>query len=270
MSGRDLDFPLIYCNGDSYSDQNYRPVLHDQTYAHHVGNALGAFVINNAISGSCNRRIIRSSCHDLLQQRQLNPTQQIIALIGFSFEIRDEIWIDDLEQDREPQESHFRTHQFSGELHWKKHLLDDRLIMMENQYAIEKKFLRKWSEGRAYFYSSYAERINFLLDVLMFRTLLEKHNIRYLMFQAPMAEKLENEYLLDFFKNQIQDNRIFDFENFSFCDWCCEHNYDPLDTEEPKSIGHYGPDAHKAFALEVLLPKLKETNQIMISNKDIP
>jgi hypothetical protein len=262
MSGKDLDFPLIYCNGDSYSDPNYHPVLQNQTYAHHVGKALGAFVINNAISGSCNRRIIRSACHDLLKQRNLNPTQQIIALIGFSFEIRDEIWIDDLEQDREPQESHFRTHQFSEEVHWKKHLLDDRLIMKENQHAVNKKFLRRWSEGRAFFYSSYAERINFLLDVLMFQAVLEKHNIKYLMFQGPMAEKLEHEYLLDFFKNQIQDPRIFDFEGFSFCDWCHEHNYESLDLKAPIGSGHYGPDAHQAFALEVLLPKLKKTKQI--------
>lgn len=264
---QNLDFPLIYCNGDSYSDANYHPSLQDKTYAHCIGKALDAFVINNAISGSCNRRIIRSACHDLLQQRELNPTQPIIALIQFSFEIRDEIWIDDLDQDREPQESHFRTHQFSGELHWKDHLHDDRLIVTKNQYIINKKFLRRWSEGRAYFYSSYAERINFLLDVLMFQTLLEKHNIGYVMFQGPRAESLENEYLLDFFKNRICHDRIFDFEHFSFCDWCHEHNYEPLGSKEPRNIGHYGPDAHQAFAAKVLLPKLKETNQISTTSR---
>lgn len=265
---QNLDFPLIYCNGDSYSDANGHPSLQGKTYAHCVGKALGGFVLNNAISGSCNRRIIRSACHDLLHQRELNPTQRIIALIGFSFEIRDEVWIDELEQDREPQESNFRTHQFSGELHWKKHLHDDRLVVMENRYAVDKKFLRRWSEGRAYFYSSYAERINFLLDVLMFQTLLEKHNIGYLMFQGPKAETLANEYLLDFFKHRIQNDRIFDFENFSFCDWCHEHRYQPLDPTEPVGSGHYGPDAHREFAFEVLLPKLQETDQIITYNKE--
>jgi len=256
------DFPLIYCNGDSYSDPNYKECMREETYAHHVGKSIGGFVINNAISGSCNRRIIRSSCHDLLLQQELNPDQKIIALIGFSFEIRDEIWIDELEQERDPQESHFRTHQFSGELHWKQHLYDDRLIVMDNKYPIDKKFLKKWSEGRAYFYSSYAERINFLMDILLFKSILEKNNIQYLMFQSPLAEKLENEYLLDFFKQRIQNEKILDFETFSFCSWCNENGFMTLNCNEPRDIGHYGPDAHRAFANQILLPKLKDTGQI--------
>jgi hypothetical protein len=254
----DLDFPLIYCNGDSYSDPNYRPFMKTETYAHHVANTLHGFAINNAISGSCNRRIIRSACHDLLLQRELNSDQQIIALIGFSFEIRDEIWIDDLNQDRPAQESNFRTHQFSRELHWRQHLYNDELIVDRNRYGVDKKFLKRWSEGRAYFYSSYAERINFLMDVMLFKTILEKHNIDYLMFQAPLAEKLENEYLLDFFNDRVRDDRIFNFETFSFCDWCYKNGFQPIDSTEPKDIGHYGPAAHKEFADQILIPKLKE------------
>jgi hypothetical protein len=254
----DLNFPLIYCNGDSYSDPAYRPCMATDTYAHHVANSVQGAVINNAISGSCNRRIIRSSCHDLLLLREHNPTQKIIALIGFSFEIRDELWINDLTQDRAEQESNFRTHQFSNELNWKRNLYDDKLMVRNNNYSVDKKFLQRWSEGRAYFYSPYAERINFLMDVMLFKTMLEQHNIEYCMFQSPLAEKLETEHLLDFFKTRIQDPRIFDFETFSFCQWCCNNKFHPLDSTNPADIGHYGPDAHLAFAKEILIPKLKE------------
>lgn len=255
-----LNFPLIYCNGDSYSDSNYRPFMKTETYAHHVANALNGYVINNAISGSCNRRILRSSCHDLLLQREHNPDQQIIALIGFSFEIRDEIWVDNLIQDREPQESNFRTHQFSVESNWQQHLYTNKLVVNDNKNitSFDKKYLQKWSEGRAYFYSSYAERINFLMDVLLFKTILEKHNIDYCMFQSPLAEKLENEYLLDFFNSRMCDDRIFNFETFSFCNWCHTNGFKPIDPNELPDIGHYGPDAHKSFAENVLLPKLAE------------
>ena len=235
--------------------------MKNETYAHHVGAALNGYVINNAISGSCNRRIIRSACHDLLLQREHNPDQQIIALIGFSFELRDEIWVDNLIQDREPQESNFRTHQFSGELNWQQHLYQDKLVVKNTKF-FDKKYLQKWSEGRAYFYSPYAERINFLMDVLLFKTILEKHNIDYCMFQLPLAEKLNNEYLLDFFSSRICDDRIFNFETFSFCEWCYANDFKPIDSNEPPNIGHYGPDAHKSFAECVLLPKLKELNII--------
>ena len=37
----DIDFPLIYCNGDSYSDENYYPALKGNTYANAVGQACG-------------------------------------------------------------------------------------------------------------------------------------------------------------------------------------------------------------------------------------
>jgi hypothetical protein len=79
-----MDFPLVYCNGDSYSDENYARILQGKTYAHIVGQYCSAFVINNALSGSCNRRIVRSSLHDLILHRQQNPNQKIIALNGLS------------------------------------------------------------------------------------------------------------------------------------------------------------------------------------------
>ena len=52
--------------------------------------------------------------------------------------------------------------------------------------------------------------------------------------------------------------RFFDFENFGFCDWCCEQKFIPLDFLDRPNIGHYGPEAHKAFAEQILIPKLQE------------
>ena len=103
------DFPLIYCNGDSYSDENYHPTLNGKTYAHVLGEHYNGFVINNAIRGSCNRRIIRSSVYDLIQQRELNPEQKIFAVIGLSFELRGEVW-NDKAVPTHARESNFQTH----------------------------------------------------------------------------------------------------------------------------------------------------------------
>ena len=72
--------------------------LKNQTYAHVVGKHLDGFVINNAVGGSCNRRIIRTTVHDMIHQRQVNPEQQIIALIGLTFELRSEIWADNINE----------------------------------------------------------------------------------------------------------------------------------------------------------------------------
>jgi len=248
--------PLIYCNGDSYSDKNYHPTLKNQTYAHVVGKHLTGFVINNAIQGTCNRRIIRTSVHDLVNERKLNPDQKIIALIGLTFELRAELWNNDRIPDIS-SESNFQTHVFTHLDNWREMLLDGKDIgLKRNQPGPDQKFFEKYSQGRAYYYSPYAERINLLCDLLMFQSLMQKLDIQFLVFQAPVAEKLESEYLLDFFKSNLDVNNFFDFETFGFVNWCYQQGFEPLDGQDRPEIGHYGPDGHRAFAERILIPYL--------------
>jgi hypothetical protein len=194
----------------------------------------------------------------LILQRQLNPLQKIIALISLSFELRSEIWIDSL-SGKQPSESNFVTHTFSSQQNWRENLLNNNDIETPNKYKLDTKFYEKFSQGRAYFFSPYAERINLLADLIMLKSTLDSMNIDFLIFQGPAAEKLESDYLLDFFKQQIaMDQRIFDLETFGFCNWSHEQKFTPLDFLDRPKIGHYGSDAHCSFATTVLLPKLKE------------
>lgn len=254
----ELDFPLIYSNGDSYSNDQYHASLNNKTYANIVGEHCNGFVINSAVSGSCNRRIIRTSLHDLILQRQQNPSQKIIALINLTFELRSEIWIDDLRSSSHV-ESNFVTHKFSDQSNWRENLLNGRSIATPKSVNVDTTFYEKFSQGRAYFFSPYAERINLLADLIMLKSTLDSMQIDFLIFQGPTAEKLETDYLLDFFKQQIaNDQRIFDLETFGFCNWCHKQKFIPLDFTDRPTIGHYGADAHHAFATTVLIPKLKE------------
>jgi hypothetical protein len=240
--------PLIYCNGDSYSDENMFPSLLGKTYAHVLGEHLNGFVINNAIGGSCNRRIIRSSVHDLIQQRQHNPEQRIIALIGLSFELRSEVWIEK-STPKLAQESNFQTHTFASKNNWR-----DSLLAGENIVNKETKFLDKYNQGRAYYYSPYAERANLLCDCVMYQALMKDLNIEFLMFQSPRAEQLENEYLVDFFKSQLDSKCFIDFESFGFADWCHQQGFVPLDFLDRPNIGHPRAEDHRAFAEQILMP----------------
>lgn len=245
--------PLIYCNGDSYSNENYHSSLKGKTYSHAVGRKLNGFVINNAVNGSCNRRIIRTSVHDLVHQRQLNPDQEIIALIGLSFEIRSEIWIDDARPQFET-ESNFQSNSFTNKNNWREWLINKKSLPDK----LGSGFLDKYNQGRAYYYSPYAERINLMCDLLMFQSLMQQLNIQFLVFQAPKAEALESEYLLDFFKDKLNKNNFFDFEKFGFINWCFEQRFTPLDMEDRPWMSHYGPDAHQAFADQILLPRIEQ------------
>lgn len=257
---------LVYCNGDSYSNENYGSLLKDSVYANVVGRYLNGFVINKSINGSCNRRIIRTTVHDVIHQRELNPSQPILVLIGLSFELRSEIWIDGT-LPKTSEESNFVTHSFSSQENWRENLLAGLEIEPPRNtslvQSLDKKFYKQYSDGRAFFYSPYAERINLLTDLIMLKSLLDSLNIKFLIFQSPRAEKLESDYLLDFLKEKVyNDPRIIDSEAFGFVDWCYENNFTPLDYRDRPMIGHYGPDAHRAFAENFLIPKLKELNQI--------
>lgn len=258
-----MDFPLIYCNGDSYSNENYHPDLKGKVFANVVSDHYRGFVLNKSINGSNNRRIIRSSVHDLILQRQLNPKQRIVALILLTFELRGEMWSDQATNVSESEESNFVTHTFTGQTNWRENLLAGIDIGSFNNSNSEKTFFKKYSEGRAFFFSPYAERINLFCDLVMLRSLLESLEIEFLVFQGPRVEKLESEYLLDFFKQQLFDDpRFIDLDNFGFTDWCSTQNFIPLDSLDRPEIGHYNVDAHRAFALQILLPKLKELYDI--------
>ena len=269
-----MDFPLIYCNGCSYSNSLFHPDLNGKVHADYVGETLNGFVLNKSISGSNNRRIIRTSLHDIIHQRQLNPNQKIIVFISLTFEIRSDLWVDDLTADY-PEESQFVTHQFSVFTDWQERLLLGKPIdtSWSRKYTpqpkliqsdmLRSKFSTHLNKAKAFFFSPYAERINLLTDLLMFTAACKQYNINYLIFQAPVAQQLDDEYLLDFFKDQIaKDLRIFNLETFGFLNWAHEQKFIPLDSLDNPTIGHYNSDAHKAFADQVLIPKLKETKQI--------
>jgi len=258
-----VDFPLIYCNGDSYSNPRYHSVLENNTYDSVIARKFNGYVINKSISGSWNRRIIRTTISDMLIERKINPRQKIIVLLGLSFELRSEIWIDDLADPVAPEESNFKQHTFSGQTNWRDNLLKNIDIETNNRYNANQKFYKKYSEGRAFFFSPYAERINLLCDIIMLRKFFESMDIGFLIFQSPKAETLESDFLLDQFRQElVDDHRILNFETFGFCDWAYEQGFVPLDHLDTPRIGHYGPDAHNAFAERVLIPRLISTKQI--------
>jgi len=260
-----MNFPLIYCNGSSYSSETYNPANNGTIYANYIAQSLNGFVLNKSRNGNSNKNILRTSVHDIIHQRKINPDQKIIAIIGFTYELRSDIWREDIKPDS-PEQSHFRCHSFTELLDWRERLLNnlrifERRHIPDAEDPLFEKFYVKYTEGKAYFFSPYAERINLYCDLLMFTALCQKYDINYLIFSGSHNEKLEQEYLADFFREELyKDERIFNLEEFGFVKWCQENNFPDLDIDTPR--GHFGPQAHETFANDILLPTLKATNQI--------
>ena len=88
---------ILYVNGDSYS-----AVSNGKRYSDFLGESLGRKVINNAIPGSCNDRIFRTSLRDLIQLKL--QYSDVIAVISLSFPIRTELW-----------DQHIKNNKFSND-----------------------------------------------------------------------------------------------------------------------------------------------------------
>ena len=56
--------------------------------------------------------------------------------------------------------------------------------------------------------------------------------------------------------DSYSDERFFDFEKFGFIDWCSQQKFTSIDKVSNPGVGHFGPDAHQAFAEEILMPRL--------------
>lgn len=220
--------------------------------------------MNKAKSGSCNKRIMRVALHDLIQQKTLNPKQPILALLGLTYELRDEIWLDDHRDLPDAEESHFFRFQIALDVSWRKQLIEgvfcksNLSTKLANSLGPQRSFLKKYQEGRAFFYSPCQERINLYMQLFLMIEWCKQHDVNVLVFcGAPMFEPLEQEYLKDFFGSEIDSRHVLDLEKFSMYDWCRSQGFMPYEDDPNIGHKHYKSDAHRAFA-DFLMSELKE------------
>lgn len=249
--------PLIYCNGCSYSNNEYHTSLATSTYADVIGEHLGGYVINRAVNGSSNRRIIRTALVDLLEQRSLNPTQPILALLGLSFDLRKETWSEHRTPEY-PNESNFVSYNFTSEQNWRDRLFGNQNLDPQSQAQLEPIWFQRLSKAQAYFYSPLAERINTFTDLIMLQSTLKERKISLLVFQAPPVEYIGNEHVLDRLRSQLATPNFVELETLSFTRWCWENNYKNLEQKPGVTdCGHPGAEGHRAFAEQILIPRVE-------------
>lgn len=78
----------IYINGDSYSAPSY----HHKVYSDFLQDTTGRNIDNQAMTGACNRNIIRNTLQDLHNKE---PT---LCILGLSFITREELWVNNNDQ----------------------------------------------------------------------------------------------------------------------------------------------------------------------------
>ena len=223
---------ILYANSDSYGICST-----GKTYVDFIGEDIKADrIINNGLSGSCNRRIIRTTVRDLTSLNDRH--KDIVAIIGLAHTNRFEYWEDNFQQ---PNDGHFYSFQ-------PKFPVSDSA----------KNLYRGWIET----YNDDAANTNLFLDLILLTTFLKSHNIKYLIWQGCMTLKesdFDAPFIKNFYDHVKTDSKILDMFDFSFSKYCSTiKGYKPYDSARYGIYGHHAEPAHRDFASHLLENYLNE------------
>ena len=230
-------FDSVIVNGDSYSAPNSQ----FRVYAEYIAKKLNVPLVNLALVGSNNERILRSSIEYLSTTNFNSP----LVLIGWSFVRRLEVWYYGNNKKvlgRVPDQSH-EEHK-NLRLITLDHLINENAATIEQRALInEDLFVHK-------------QLVNFYTNLFLFSTFLQKEHINYFFFSAAKNNEIplhcfpaiEN---LSMSQSVVRDPNVYKLHNFFIQDWSKKH-----DPESISATGHLSASGHKNFAdyLLTLLP----------------
>jgi hypothetical protein len=235
---------IVYVNGDSYS-----VVSDGKRYSEFLGESLGCEVVNNAVSGSCNARIIRTSLRDLIELKQ--QEEKIIAVLSLTFIMRTELW------DMQHQVARFRNSN-DGDF------VSVTPTASKSWFSSKEDYTDKYKEFSKQFLTWYnieAETVNLVSQLILLKGWCDAHDIRLVIFTGPLQEPIDmTAPFIESLIRELPSNSIIDPFSFSFTEWCTSNGFKAIDdyTQEIHGrvldIGHHGEAAHKAFA-EFLIEK---------------
>jgi hypothetical protein len=222
---------ILYCNSDSYGVMSTTK----NRYSDFLGEALGASItINNGKSGSCNRRIVRTTLRDLTDIKDTNPLEEILAVICLGSLIRTEWWDEDYKPKPNETDGHFQSLQI--------HKLNN------NKNKPSSNYLKEWFK----LFNDEAEQTNLLVDLVLLTTWFKSNDINYIIFAGSNVTYKKNDYsdifIESFSKKIFNDPHILNINTFSFVQYCLERKHVPFDYDQYQNNGHHGEKAHKDFA----------------------
>ena len=218
---------ILYCNSDSYGVMSTTK----NRYGEFLADKLNARLINNGISGSCNKRIVRNSLRDLIQLKN-QTTEKILAVICLGALNRSEWWDLDYVPSDNDTDGHFRSFTIRG----------------VKPTQVHYKHSQEWFK----IYNDEAEQTNLFVDLVMLTNWLKSSDIDYIIFAGNTItyQKIayDDIFIKSFSDIILADQYILNINNFSFATFCIEKGHVPFDYNLYNIHGHHGELAHKEFA----------------------
>jgi hypothetical protein len=244
---------ILYSNSCSFGAPGQ---CHD-VYSDYVAKEYSATLINKGVSGSCNRRIIRSSLRDLIE---LKNKSDIVALIGLTFISRTELW--QPWQEAIDNDGHFFPLQINHEkIDWSISGLIDTIVPNVHEYANHN--IRDYYKNWLLHYHPESVMTDLLADIIMFCGWADYNRVKYIIFSnvdvLPKDDKVGyTSPFIQSLQQQILNNKnIINPWEFSFGTFALAQGLQPKDYHLYKNHGHPGEQAHKLFS-EILINHLQK------------
>lgn len=236
---------IVYSNSCSFGEAEQGHLV----YSDYVAEHYRATCVNRGLSGSCNRRIIRTSLRDLIELKKQDSN--IIALLGLTFPSRTELWQPWLPATG--SDGHFHSIEINhNKIDWSVKGLINTVVPDVHRLADERvqEYYKNWLDH----YHPESAVTELLTDVIMFTGWCQQNQIKYCVFSnvdllpgndvvgytSPFLSTLQEQILAD--KN------IIDPWQFSFGTYALENGFRPKDYKRYRQHGHPGGDAHEFFS----------------------
>lgn len=234
---------IIYSNSCSFGAPGQGHKIYPEVIADHYG----ARLVNDGISASCNRRIIRSTLRSLI--KLIPKNQSVLALVGLTFISRTELW-QPFKNPTNDGDFHPIQLQDQTKINWKEGLID---TISPEIYKLTDLQIQDYYKQWLIHLSKEAEVTNLIADVIMLSEFASKNNIKIRIFcntqKLPSSPEVDitAPFLKDFVEYSRNNQSIIDLWNFSFADYALSLGYQPKDREIYGSSGHPGESAHIKF-----------------------
>ena len=246
---------IVYSNSCSFGIKQEHPV-----YAELVATEFGASSVNAGLSGSCNRRIIRTSLRDLIDLKNQN-NKDILCLIGLSFITRTELWQPSIPALSKDGNFHSLAVEHT-KFNWAKGLLNTQIpdIHLSAPPPVQE-YYKQWLLHM----SKEAIITETITDIIMFKNFCLQHNIKILIWSNTQVWPADPEVAVGdiFLKNFVEyitaDKHFINPWTFSFQQYALECGHRPKDEHVYGITGHPNGHAHRDFA-NFLIEYIKENN----------
>lgn len=227
-----MKYDCLLVNGDSYTEPLDTPV-----WADHLGLDLGIPVVNLAVSGSNNKRILRSTVEFLESDQMLG--KHPLVVIGWSFLRRVEIWYYGNKKEllnRAPDNQDRDS--------------DNRLRFITLNWLLETKEATDYHKNLVIDSATELHKmiVDFYTDLFLLTKYLKSRNINYCFFSSGIQEECNPYWFrpatdLHVCYSILNDPAVINFSEFSLAKWA--KNNDPQCKE---TTYHLSPNGHKDFS----------------------